>query len=312
MKEKPLVSVVVTTLNNEKTLKECLSSVKAQTYPAGLIEIVVVDNFSQDRTKEIALEFTDLVFERGRGPRRTIQGNFGILEVASGYYILYLDADMILAPRTVEKCVERMITGECVALYIPEIFLGTRFVPRVRRFERSFYDGTVIDAARFFSKDIFCRVGGFHPWKIGVGDWDLDKEFRQRGKVELLCSYDYNWMESFVTSYSPAELVEGMKKEDFVYPVLFNDEAEISLYKYLAKKGWYVGHFDAYIEKWGKNDPDVRKQFGFFYRFFGVFFERGGWKRLLRHPIVTVEMYFLKFLVGLIFSADKLRPRPKD
>ena len=310
MKEEPLVSVVVTTLNNEKTLKECLSSVKAQTYPAELMEIVVVDNFSQDRTKEIALEFTDLVFERG--PERSAQRNYGILEVASGSYILFLDTDMILAPKTVEKAVEKITAGDCVALYIPEIVLGIKFLSRVRRFERSFYDGTVVDAARFFSKDIFRKVGGFNHSMTGVEDWDLDKELRRKGRVELLCSYDFNMVEGFVKSYDPSELVEAMKKEDFAYPVLFHNESEISLYRYLAKKTFYTGYFNLYIEKWGEDDPDVRKQLGFSYRFYEVFFEQGGWRRLLRHPVITIGMYFLRFLVGLIFSVGKLRPRPKD
>jgi len=48
----PLVSVIITTRNSERTIDKCLSSIKQQTYKN--IEIIVVDNNSADKTKEIA------------------------------------------------------------------------------------------------------------------------------------------------------------------------------------------------------------------------------------------------------------------
>lgn len=47
-----LVSVVIPTKNSGETIEACLKSVKEQTYPN--IEIVVVDNYSKDKTCEIA------------------------------------------------------------------------------------------------------------------------------------------------------------------------------------------------------------------------------------------------------------------
>lgn len=59
----PIVSVVVTTKNEERNIETCLRSFLAQTYAP--IEIIVVDNGSTDRTKEIARKYTDQVFDRG-------------------------------------------------------------------------------------------------------------------------------------------------------------------------------------------------------------------------------------------------------
>ena len=47
----PLVSACIGTYNREATIRECLDSVLAQTYPN--LEVVVVDNASTDRTVEI-------------------------------------------------------------------------------------------------------------------------------------------------------------------------------------------------------------------------------------------------------------------
>ena len=61
-----VVSVIVTTKNEERHIGSCLESVKKQTYPRELIETIVVDNNSSDKTKEITLGYTDKVYNRAR------------------------------------------------------------------------------------------------------------------------------------------------------------------------------------------------------------------------------------------------------
>jgi len=58
----PLVSIVITTKNEEKNIENCLKSIVNQTYKN--IEIIVVDNNSSDSTKEISLKYTDKVFDK--------------------------------------------------------------------------------------------------------------------------------------------------------------------------------------------------------------------------------------------------------
>ena len=59
----PLVSVIIATKNEEQHIENCLLSISEQTYPQ--IETIVVDNYSTDKTQEIALRHTDKVFEKG-------------------------------------------------------------------------------------------------------------------------------------------------------------------------------------------------------------------------------------------------------
>jgi glycosyltransferase involved in cell wall biosynthesis len=60
--DNPLVSVIIPTYNSSRTLKKSLESIKNQTYEN--IEIIVVDNNSKDNTKDIALEYTDKVYNK--------------------------------------------------------------------------------------------------------------------------------------------------------------------------------------------------------------------------------------------------------
>lgn len=267
---KPLVSVVVPTYNEEKNIENCLRSVREQTYPQENIEIVVTDSErTTDRTKEIAQKYTTFVFTKGK--ERSAQRNF-CFERATGKYVMYVDADMTLHKCLLEECVERLESdSSLVGLYVPEIVLGERFFSKVRKFERSFYDGTCLDAVRIIKKDIFVRTGGFDERLYAAEDWDLNKKVKQLGEI-------------------------GMTRTP-----IYHDEGEFDLGAYLKKKGYYIGNLDIYIDKWGEDDPDVKKQFGVQYRFFGVFFEDGKWKKLMKHPLLTVGMYFLRFLVGAKF-----------
>lgn len=47
----PFVSIVITTKNEEKNIDNCLKSILNQSYKN--IEIIVVDNYSTNKTKEI-------------------------------------------------------------------------------------------------------------------------------------------------------------------------------------------------------------------------------------------------------------------
>jgi glycosyltransferase involved in cell wall biosynthesis len=276
MNQIPIVNVIATTKNEEKNIENCLKSIKSQTYPQEKIEIIVVDNNSTDRTKEIAARYTEKVYNFG--PERSAQRNFGV-EKASGKYILYLDADMRLSERVIEECVSKCENEGCSALYIPEKIIGKGFWIMVRDFERSFYNGTCIDAVRFIRRDKFLEIGGFDENLTGPEDWDFDRRIREVGKVEIIKS------------------------------PIYHNEGEFSLKKYLNKKAYYSRAFNKYINKWGKNDKIVKKQLGFWYRYFGVFVENEKWKRLLRYSILAIGMYFLRVMVGIGYL--RLRSKTK-
>jgi len=297
----PLVSVVISTKNEEKNIENCLKSIVFQTYPKENIEIIVVDNNSTDKTAEIAKKYTDKVFNKG--PERSAQRNYGMLEKSSGDFLMFLDADMVLSPYVVSNCVEKISKDESlVGLYVSEIVLGNSFFSRVRRFERSFYDGTVIDGVRFLRKAIFKRVEGFDENLYAAEDWDLDKRLKKEGSIKVL--------EEGVSLIDSAWVLFDFVKSRGVNPeaysnVIFHNEADFSLRRYLKKKNYYSKNFDEYFEKWGKDDGDVKKQFGFWYRYFGVFIENDKWKKLLERIDLTLGMYFLRFLVGISFIFRK-------
>lgn len=84
------ISGVIITLNEEKNIERCIASLK------GVVdEIVVVDSFSTDRTKEICLE-NDVQFFEKEWVGYSEAKNFGMSK-AKGDFILSIDADEVLS-----------------------------------------------------------------------------------------------------------------------------------------------------------------------------------------------------------------------
>lgn len=305
------VSVVITTKNEEENIGRCLHSIIYQS--VAVREIIVVDNNSSDDTVEIASRYTSHVYQFG--PERSAQRNFGIKKCATGKYIMYLDADMILSRRCIELCHDQISKRpNCAGLFVKEIILGKSLFNTIRRFERSFYDGSPIDAVRFMRRDDFLKIGGFDEtlFERGSGeDWDLDKSLKSIGSLEMGDiqrrpesvgdSNGYNETRVFLSSH-----IDSYLNCD---PVIFHNETELSWRQYLEKKMYYATGFDGYINKWGPNDPDIRYQFSVANRMFFVFLRNGGWLRVLRSPLLFFGTFCLKVLVGFSYLRFRMMKR---
>ena len=297
------VSIVVTTKNSAKFLRNCLQSIKEQTYKD--IQLIVVDNKSTDDTYEIACAYTKEVYDQG--PERSAQRNYGLLKQAHGEYAMYVDSDMILSPNLVESCVKDYVVRRPAGIYVKEIVLGRSFFSRVRNFERGYYDNSPIDAVRFFGLDDFKRVNGFDEalFVSGSGeDWDLDKKLKSVGDlVPLNNESKVTWrqwsLETFVSEHTEF-LTRGEA-------CLFHDEIDFEPFNYCKKKTYYAEGFEGYVAKWGKNDPDIKYQLGFFSRYFQIYFSKRGVTRSISHPILFMGMYSLKILVGLFYILSKMK-----
>jgi glycosyltransferase involved in cell wall biosynthesis len=89
------VSVIIPTFNSGKTLRECLESLFQQEF-SNRFEVILVDNNSTDRTKEIASSFPVLFIEK-KG-NRAVASNIGVSN-ARGDIVAFTDSDCIL-PKT--------------------------------------------------------------------------------------------------------------------------------------------------------------------------------------------------------------------
>jgi glycosyltransferase involved in cell wall biosynthesis len=88
---KQTIAVVISAYNEEKTIGRCLASVPFAD------EIIVVDNASTDKTRDIAKKFTKNIFDKPNQLMLNANKNFGF-EKAKSDWILNLDADEEIPP----------------------------------------------------------------------------------------------------------------------------------------------------------------------------------------------------------------------
>lgn len=266
----PILTVVVPTRNEERNIGACIDALA----PArDWLEVLVVDNGSDDRTAEIAQSRGVRVVVQG--PERSAQRNRGWREARTAY-VCFLDADMRMKAETLDEIRATISAPDAPdALYIREERVGRGWWIKVRNFERSFYDATCIDALRVFRRSLLEKTGGYDETITGEEDWDLDR----------LC----------LAAGARVALTRG---------ALLHDEGAFSWRRHLRKKKYYSGTMNRYREKW-HNDAVIRRQLGIGYRFFGVFCENGKWRRALRHPLMMASIFLERAIVGVVYLASR-------
>jgi glycosyltransferase involved in cell wall biosynthesis len=262
----PLVSVIVTTKNSSEFLDACLSSIVKQAYKN--IELIIVDNFSDDNTKKISKQYTRYFYTKG--PERSVQRNYGVNK-ANGDHILIIDSDMELTSDVVTSCVNACVNDMSVeAVIIPERSFGIGFWAQCKVLERSFYVGNnSIEAARFFTKKLYEQLHGFDESMVSGEDWDLSSRARKMTKMVHINKY------------------------------ILHNEGRLKLIKTLRKKYYYAGLAKEYLQK-NNVDSKLMHASGPFERY-KLFLSQP--KKLFRNPIYGIGMLFMKtveFTAGFI------------
>ncbi len=176
----PLVTVIVPTRNSGRTIETCLESIVKQTYAN--IDLIVVDNNSNDETKDIARKYTSSV--HNHGPERNYQRSYAA-NMANGKYLVFIDSDMQLSPALIESSVRMCETYGYDAIVLPEISAGEGFWANCRKLEvYSILNDEFRELAnRFIRREAYFAVGGYEvnlDW-IGGEDYDIHERIKTSG-----------------------------------------------------------------------------------------------------------------------------------
>ncbi|MFH1539680.1 MAG: glycosyltransferase [bacterium] len=97
------VTIAIGTHNRKELLGKCLEALAAQTYPAELMEVVVVDNESTDGTEEMVRSFNSPFKIRCAGqPNRAEDSSNVGARLAEHDFLIFIDDDVIPHPGMVE------------------------------------------------------------------------------------------------------------------------------------------------------------------------------------------------------------------
>jgi succinoglycan biosynthesis protein ExoA len=227
--QQPFVSVVVPARDEEQTLGVCLDSITKQHWPADRLQVVVVENGSRDRTRDVAEAWAardpriDVVVSQAANHAEAM--NVGI-QAARGEIVARVDA---------HSHVDRRYVAEVVAAFDrhPEAAaVGGAFLPagetlreRVAGFARSSrlgvgggygtdriaHDHPVRSVqCGAHRREALLAVGGFDPAMAYGEDEDLNWRLRQRGFQVMLCP-------ALLQLYRPRASLRGLWKQYWNY-----------------------------------------------------------------------------------------------
>jgi glycosyltransferase involved in cell wall biosynthesis len=194
------LSFVIPAYNEEAYLPACLESIAAQTKDLEAVEIIVVNNASSDRTREVALAFPGVrvVDEPRKGLTFARQAGFA---ASSGELIANVDSDSRLTPGWVELVLKEFAAQpKLVALSGPVVYYD--LTPSQRVSVQLFYllafmvyvinryilrAGSMVQGGNFVLKrKALESIGGFNVGIAFYGeDTDIARRMNRLGKVEF-------------------------------------------------------------------------------------------------------------------------------
>ncbi|MFC4258496.1 glycosyltransferase [Marinobacter lacisalsi] len=181
----PSVSIVIPAFNEEQYIEQTLISLRQSDYPSNLIEIIVVDNASSDRTPQIAHRYADKVLTLTNGNVGAVR-NRGVKESTSDI-IIFVDADCLVDRDWVYRGIRRLSENKnCIfggpyktrehANWVERLWLLEN--PNHPRIQPDLLGGCI-----FVRSVDFKSVGGFNEEMTSGEDSDLSDKFRRQGKT---------------------------------------------------------------------------------------------------------------------------------
>jgi teichuronic acid biosynthesis glycosyltransferase TuaG len=179
-----LVSIVMPTFNQDQFISKAIQSVLDQTYENW--ELLVINNFSTDKTRDVALSFGDSrikVIDFANHGIIASSRNFAVAQ-SLGDYIAFLDSDDYWTPEKLTKCIAKLAGGfdlVCHGEYFfhdgTGDFKPNKYGPEARCvFERMMATGNCLSTSAIVVKRSILRQ---------VGVFDEDKKFNTAEDFDL-------------------------------------------------------------------------------------------------------------------------------
>jgi glycosyltransferase involved in cell wall biosynthesis len=199
---------MVPAYNAARTILATLDSVAAQTYRP--IELIIINDGSTDATDELARHWIAAHADAGIAITYRTQGNQGLLrcrqlgfDLSAGAYLQFLDADDLMHPEKLSRCVQVLSRGEHdVAVARTEKFQdGANMLPRLASrpdlrpwTPRELLTSTITSGwwhsvGPLFTRHVVCAVGGFPPEVHPVAE-ELEFHGRIKLATKRICYLD--------------------------------------------------------------------------------------------------------------------------
>lgn len=228
------VSIIMPCYNQGKYVREAIESVLHQTYKN--IEIVCVNDASLDNSNDIIqnilseLNPDNFIYINHKENKGVITTRNEAIELATGEYILPLDADDTIEPTYVEKAVNILDENPDVGIvycWVNNFWKDSK--SQISKWEdfdisKELFLNSIVNTSMYRKSD-FLLVGGYKSYmNKGWEDWDLWLSIIEKGfKAHLIKEVLFNYRRKFFDSRSNS----AAKSIDHLYRELLRHHTEL-------------------------------------------------------------------------------------
>ena len=241
--EVPLVSVIIPTYNHGEYISSAIKSVLCQSY--NFFEIIIIDNFSEDGTKNIVESFNDGRIHYYRFKNKGViaaSRNFGV-EKSEGEIIAFLDSDDEWEKGKLSSQVYHLNKEDivCVASDYKAIGNTSNWRSHLKfnakdsfkdySYENIIIENPVVNSSAILYKTIFNKIGKLDESSdfIALEDWDLWIRISSQGQVRILKDslvkyriHASNTRDKRNVHFRSIKILEKQKKTNQINKKLFN------------------------------------------------------------------------------------------
>ncbi|MFC1694688.1 glycosyltransferase family 2 protein [Pseudomonadota bacterium] len=190
------LSILITVYNREKFLAQTLESLLKSCYKQ--MEIIIVDDFSKDRSHEIAQQFADrdprIQTHRNKHNLGDYPNRMKAASLANGRFIKFVDSDDLIYPHSLELMVDSMDKNPDAALGLSHSMPEDESpypwcLSPEETYKKHFLGRGCLScgpSGAIIRRDAFESIGGFQTqWKV-ISDTDLWYRMAARWPTVLL------------------------------------------------------------------------------------------------------------------------------
>ncbi|QAA32939.1 glycosyltransferase family 2 protein [Clostridium manihotivorum] len=277
------VSIIFSTYNSSEYVQSCLKSCLEQDYDN--FDVIVSDDGSTDNTIEV-LNKTASVYdnfyliplphgERGIARAKAIEK----AKKLGTKFLFIIDSDMVLKEHLLKEVITYFSDHpEVGALVIPEIAYSdyNNFYSKVKVFERNTINNAgenlgknSIEAARFWRIDAYNSTGGININQIAFEETQPTIRFIEKGGL--------------------------IKRAQFTG--MYHNEKHVTLKNIIAKKRYYFSVMDKTLST---EEGGFLKALQRWYFFRPVLYRKDNLKRYIKHPLLTIGMFYMYLCLSII------------
>lgn len=238
MENSTLISIVIPCYNDWQYVEKAVNSALNQTYPYK--EVIVVDDGSNDKTKEILKQLepkiTKLITQENQGQSKA--RNVGI-EASTGDYILVLDSDDYFESTFCEKAMLLFFKNDsgvklvsCQANLVSENNKMTLFEPAGGTIEDFLFFNAALGTSMFRKED-WSNCGHYdETMKKGLEDWEFFiRLLKLGGRAEIIQEPLYNYR----------------KRKNSTTAIANSNKYELLEYIFLKHQELYKANFHSFV-----------------------------------------------------------------